>query len=79
MGKELSSIEKVHARAQAALAESPFHEMHHLRVDQADGSIRISGRAASFYHKQLAQELVRSFCPGAEIVNAICVDDDPEE
>jgi hypothetical protein len=33
----------------------------------------LHGRVGSFYHKQLAQELVRSATDGAEVVNAIHV------
>jgi hypothetical protein len=33
----------------------------------------LQGRVSSFYHKQLAQELVRSAIDGAEVINAIRV------
>jgi hypothetical protein len=60
-------------RATAALAESPFDELRHLEVEQHDDALYISGTVSSFYHKQLAQEVIRSVCQGFALVNAIQV------
>jgi osmotically-inducible protein OsmY len=70
------SISDVQPRAQAALESSPFYELRELQVEQRDGSLLISGAVSSFYHKQLAQEVVRSVCKDVEVVNAIRVDQD---
>ncbi len=58
-------------RAQAALANSPFHELHGIRVDQQHGALALCGHVSSFYHKQLAQEVVRSVCRDVKLINEI--------
>jgi hypothetical protein len=67
-------INDLHTRAQAALANSPFFELHELQVEQRGGTLLISGNVSSFYHKQLAQEVVRSVCTGIEVTNSIQVE-----
>lgn len=67
------SISDIHLRAQAALANSPFYELRDLQVQESEQSLLVSGAVSSFYHKQLAQEVVRSVCKGIEIINAIRV------
>lgn len=76
----VTAIDDVQLRAQAALANSPFFELHELQVECRDDAMLISGCVSSFYHKQLAQEVVRSVCMGMKVVNSICVagDDDIE-
>jgi hypothetical protein len=66
-------IDEVQSRAQAALRNSPFYELRKLQVEQVDDALAISGRVSSFYHKQLAQEVVRSVSTGMKVVNSICV------
>lgn len=61
------------SRAQSALANSPFFELHELQVEQHEGTLFISGNVSSFYHKQLAQEVVRTVCKGIEVFNSIQV------
>jgi hypothetical protein len=61
-------------RAKTALAGSPIFELRDLQVEHRDQSLLISGAVSSFYHKQLAQEVVRSVCEGIDVVNAIRVD-----
>jgi osmotically-inducible protein OsmY len=63
----------LHDRAQSALTSSPFFELHELQVEQRGGTILLSGNVSSFYHKQLAQEVVRSVCKGIEVINSIQV------
>jgi hypothetical protein len=67
-------INDLHSRAQAALANSPFFELHELLVEQREGRLFISGKVSSFYHKQLAQEVVRTVCKGIEVINSIQVE-----
>jgi hypothetical protein len=69
---------EVQPRAQAALANSPFYELHELQVENREGALMISGAVSSFYHKQLAQEVVRSVCKEIEVINTINVLPDDE-
>lgn len=63
-------------RAQRALSGSPVYALRDLRVEHAGESLTISGRVLSFYHKQLAQEVVRAVTrqfegARAEVVNIV--------
>ncbi len=69
----ITSPSDVQPRAQAALASSPFYELRDLQVEKHGEALLISGSVSSFYHKQLAQEVVRSVCKGIEVVNSIQV------
>lgn len=68
------AIEDLQPRAQAALANSPFYELRDLQVEWNCDALLISGCVSSYYHKQLAQEVVRSVCADAELVNGIRVE-----
>jgi hypothetical protein len=62
--------------AQAAtdlLASSSVRELRELRVDGTATQLHLTGRVSSFYHKQLAQEAVRSVTQGRQIVNRVLV------
>ena len=63
----------VRTQAQSALAESPIAALHDLQVDDDGDRLVISGRVHSFYHKQLAQEVVRSIAPDVLVVNRVDV------
>lgn len=65
--------ESIQPRAQAALTNSPFYELRDLQVDQLQDALRITGCVSSYYHKQLAQEVVRSVCSEVELLNSIRV------
>jgi osmotically-inducible protein OsmY len=69
----ITSMNDVQPKAQAVLATSPFHELHDLHVEHRDGVLHLSGDVSSFYHKQLAQEVIRSVCQGINVVNSIRV------
>jgi hypothetical protein len=69
-----TSTNDVRPRAQTALTSSPICELRDLEVEQREGILVICGTVSSFYHKQLAQEVVRSVCRDTEIVNAIRVE-----
>ena len=58
-------------RAQQALRNSPVYALRGLDVEQIEQRLLISGRVASFYHKQQAQELVRAVAGGMLVVNSI--------
>ena len=66
-------VEKVQPRAQAALCNSPFYELRELQVEQCRGELLISGCVSSYYHKQLAQEVVRSVSTDIKVINSIRV------
>ena len=59
--------------AQQALAASPVFALRELQVEQQGGSLLIRGVVSSFYHKQLAQEVVLHAVEGVEVVNSIHV------
>jgi hypothetical protein len=67
-------VDEVQPRAQAALCNSPFYELRDLQVEQCDSALLISGCVSSFYHKQLAQEVVRSVGTDIKVVNSIQVE-----
>lgn len=68
----------VRPRAQAALTNSPFYELRELQVEQCDGALRLSGCVSSFYHKQLAQEVIRSVSTDMKVINTIRVASDED-
>jgi hypothetical protein len=61
------------SRARAVLQTSKIYTLRKLQVEDADGAIVLRGRVESFYHKQLAQELVRTKLGGVEVINALQV------
>ena len=68
-----TSASEILPRAQTALATSPIFELRDLHVQDQGGALLISGAVSSFYHKQLAQEVVRSVCEDLDVVNTIRV------
>ena len=48
----------VPSRALTALRQSPIPALRKLAVEEADGTVVISGSVSSYYLKQLAQETV---------------------
>jgi hypothetical protein len=69
------AAKEIQPRAQKALSASPVFALRELRVDQKDDQLMISGHVSSFYHKQLAQEVVRAVAEGIEVVNSVKVRD----
>jgi hypothetical protein len=67
-------LSDVACQAKAMLAKSRIFDLRCLDVEQDGECVVLRGRVASFYHKQLAQELVRVAVDGAEVVNAISVE-----
>src|SRR5262245_49028176 len=61
------------ARARVALQRSKIYTLRKLHVEEADGAIILRGRVESFYHKQLAQELIRTAIEGVEVINGLQV------
>ena len=60
-------------KAQDALRRSPVYALREISVTHAGDLLRITGEVKSFYHKQLAQEVVRSVTRGIQLVNLINV------
>ena len=69
----VSTAKDVQARAQQVLAASPVYALRELDVEQDGDTLQIRGTVSSFYHKQLAQEVIRRAVEGVEVVNSICV------
>jgi hypothetical protein len=66
------------SEAQAALHASPFFDLRELTVEENDGNrLILRGMVSSFYHKQLAQEvvLVLAKAQSYRVVNSIEVID----
>ncbi len=61
------------SRAQDALAASPLYALRDCRVEHDGDALLISGQVSSFYHKQLAQEVVRAVAGKIEVINSIQV------
>ena len=60
--------------ARTALSSSPIYALRELQVEKYDDSLLISGHVDSFYHKQLAQEVVRAVAKDVRVVNSIDVE-----
>jgi len=56
------------ADAQRALAESTFHDIRSLEVEQVDGRLILHGNVSSYYHKQQAQEAIRTVARDLDLV-----------
>ena len=60
-------------KARTALAGSSIYVLRKLQIDRDGEGLVMRGRVDSYYHKQLAQELVKSAIDGIEVVNALQV------
>ncbi len=69
-----NSIMDVESEARRVLATSPIFDVRTLHVERSGETLLLSGRVASFYHKQLAQEAVRAVASGVTLVNSVNVD-----
>src|SRR5688572_28745370 len=61
-------------RAKAVLARSRIFDLRALEVDQEEYCVVLRGSVDSYYHKQLAQELLKTSIDGVEVINEIHVD-----
>ena len=68
-----SSQSSIAEAATAVLASSSIRELRHIRVDGRENKIQLSGQVRSFYHKQLAQESVRTVAGGVQVINRLDV------
>jgi len=74
----VQTAKDVHAKAQQALSSSGVYALRELTVKPDGETLVITGRVSSYYHKQLAQEIVRHAVEciqeaEVEVVNAIKV------
>ena len=60
-------------RAQSALTSSPIYVLRELQVEYVGDCLLLSGKVDTFYHKQLAQEVVRDVAEGLEVINSVDV------
>lgn len=61
-------------RAKTALASSPIYMLREITVENIGDALLLQGRVDSFYHKQLAQEVVRAVADGMRVDNELEVD-----
>ena len=69
----LGLLTDVELRAREVLSRSSIYVLREIEVELDGGAIRLTGCVDSFYHKQLAQELVKNVLDGVEVVNALRV------
>jgi osmotically-inducible protein OsmY len=60
-------------QVQFVLNRSPYIPARKLRVEAADGQVRIEGTVSSFFQKQMAQEVVRRMDGVERVVNQLQV------
>lgn len=60
-------------KARSALAGSSIYVLRKLQIERDGEGLVMRGRVDSYYHKQLAQELVKAAIDGCEVVNALQV------
>lgn len=65
---------EVARQARAVLEGSRIFDLRQLEVDHEQECVVLRGSVNSFYHKQLAQELIKTAIEGVEVVNDIRVD-----
>ena len=66
-------------QAKTVLQRSRIYVLRTLHVFQDGDALVLRGRVDSYYHKQLAQEMVRMAVEGIEVVNLIDVVYRPED
>lgn len=72
-------VDDVVVQAKTVLLRSRIYVLRTLHVFQDGEAIILRGSVDSYYHKQLAQELVRMAVDGVEVINLIDVVYRPEE
>jgi hypothetical protein len=61
------------AKAQRALSESSVYAVRDLKIRSDGNALVLTGELSSFYHMQVAQEIVRQHAEGMEVVNSVRV------
>jgi len=62
------------AQAKVILGRSRIFDLRCLIVEQDTECVVLRGSVDSYYHKQLAQELLKTAIPGIEVINRIKVE-----
>ena len=65
--------QSVERAAQLRLAKTGYQTLRSVECSFRDGRIVLRGEVPSYYHKQLAQEVVRHAVDGVEVLNSIHV------
>ena len=66
-----ASVLDISARAQLALTSSEIFALRDLRVERRGNSLLLCGFVSTYYHKQLAQEIVRAVAKQLDVINSI--------
>jgi osmotically-inducible protein OsmY len=61
--------EQVHG----ALSRSPYISPRDVRIEAEEGVVRLEGAVKSFFHKQMAQEVIRRLDGVERVVNCLQV------
>ena len=72
-------IDDMVVQAKTVLMRSRIYVLRTLHVFQDGDAIILRGSVDSYYHKQLAQELVRMAVEGVEVINLLDVIYRPED
>ena len=62
-------VDQVHG----ALSRSPYLTPRDVRVEAEEGVVRLEGAVRSFFHKQMAQEVIRRVDGVERVVNCLQV------
>jgi hypothetical protein len=73
VGRMSLAVDEIVGRAQAILQRSQIRALRRLTATDDGDAIGLYGRVDTFYHKQLAQELVRNEVEDVPIVNHVRV------
>jgi len=73
----IATDREVCSRAQTALSSSPVYGLRELVVEHTGEALVISGTVTSFYHKQLAQEIVLAIVGRGAVINQVEVRPNP--
>lgn len=65
------AIDSLQDRVNQALISSPYTAGDCLRVEAADGEVRLHGEVSTFFEKQMAQEVVRRLDGVQQIENLL--------
>ena len=69
-----SLLTDIASQAKAVLGRSRIFDLRALEVEQDEDCVVLRGSVDSFYHKQLAQEMIKTSLEGVEVINEIRVD-----
>jgi hypothetical protein len=67
-------VSDLEQRAKETLERSSIYVLRELHVEQDGDVLVLTGCVDSYYHKQLAQELIRLELEGVEVANCLEVD-----